>query len=76
MQATARPGALNTGTALLALGVPTGTCVLTIAGDDLAMAALGASLALELALLAGEAGLALAAGALGDIRQLPATANR
>jgi hypothetical protein len=62
-RATARLVALNAGTVLLALGIPTGTGPLIGAGGGLAVLALGTS-------------LGLAAGALGDVRKLPAAANR
>lgn len=55
--------ALNVGTALLAVGLPTGTGPLIGAGGGLAVVALGAS-------------LALVAGAVGDVRKLPAAPNR
>jgi len=61
--ATGRLAALNTGAALLALGIPTGTGAFTAAGGGLVVLALGAS-------------LALAAGAVGDVRKLRAAADR
>ena len=61
--ATARLAALNVGTALLAVGLPTGTGPLIGAGGGLAALALGAS-------------LALVAGAVADVRKLPAAADR
>jgi hypothetical protein len=60
---TARLAALNTGTVFLALGIPTGTSPLVVVGGALVDAAVGAS-------------LALAAGAVGDLRDVPATAQR
>jgi hypothetical protein len=59
----ARVAASNTGTVLLALGIPTGTSPLVVVGGALVDAAVGAS-------------LALAAGAVGDLRDVPATAQR
>lgn len=55
--------ALNAGTALLALGIPTGTGPLIAVGGVLVVAAVGAS-------------LALAAVAVGDLRKVPAAAQR
>lgn len=60
---TARLAALNAGTALLAIGIPTGTSEVTAAGGALVVLALAVS-------------LALVAGAFGEVRKLTAAAQR
>jgi hypothetical protein len=60
--ATVRLVALNAGTVLLALGIPSGTDPLIAAGGVLVATAVGAS-------------LALAAGAVGDLRKVPTAAH-
>jgi nitrite reductase (NO-forming) len=61
--ATARLAALNAGTALLAIGIPTATGLVTAAGGTLVVVAVVVS-------------LALVGGAIGEVRQMPAAAKR